>query len=577
MKKYISIILGVLVGIAVSAGMIYMKEERVAYGDINAWDQLVAGAANLKWGDVLGLSKGKNTYVMVRDKILDKPSRDAKKEIGKAFGLTVQEVENVLDGSIAPIFNNPKKSTNLTQEQATLAVSQLQEQFELLLEIYSLQQEIETSVTPSEIFSNGDTSDSGFDLIYDLSVIEEILFMEKSKNLVGDPFDKQMDSPVLPTESLNLADPYVESGQPGATLGSVVKGLTVSDREASIEVGGEDVDVGVLDEDVCPIEDDFSDVLGEYEDEFGDGAGGGAGGSGGSGGSGGGGGGLGGDDDDVDDDDDGGEEEIEAAESGDWSKTFCPNITSAPETGAGAGSGFGDAGFSSLGGVTNSIINQAAGAGAAFNEGGLAAYISVCLQTSFKKKTYTSYNPGDSCVVCEINKINENMNKTLRHSLVPNKATGNLMESAKCKDAGTLLNFQFISIAAPIPSPPNDDIIGLNNPFNEWKKMVDRYQPFLGYSGDTKLEDEFKLQFVSGSTTIESQFIDITKTKLEREAEALKEIENFGDASVGENATLFIQRILKEITLMNNFFSGYAMQYLKTVEQFPKIKQKPSF
>lgn len=574
MKKYISIILGILIGIAVSAGMIHMKEERVAHGDINAWDQLVAGAANLKWSDVLGLSKGKNTYVMVRDKILDKPSRDAKKEIGKSFGLTVQEVENVLDGSIAPIFNNPKKSTNLTQEQATLAVSQLQEQFKLLIEIYSLQQEIETSVIPSEIFSNGDTSDSGFDLIYDLSVIEEILFMEKSVNLVGDPFDKQMDSPVLPTESLNLADPYVASGQPGATLGRVVKGLTVSDGEASIEIGGEEVDVGVLDGDVCPIEDDFSDVLGDYEDEFGDGAGGG--GSGGGGGGSGGEGGLG--DDDDDDDDDGEEEkEIEAAEAGDWSKTFCPNITSAPETGAGAGSGFGDAGFSSLGGVTNSIINQAAGAGAAFNEGGLAAYISVCLQTSFKKKTYTSYNPGDSCVVCEINKINENMNKTLRHSLVPNKATGNLMESAKCKDAGTLLNFQFISIAAPIPSPPNDDIIGLNNTFNEWKKMVDRYQPFLGYSGDTKLEDEFKLQFVSGSTTIESQFIDITKTKLEREAEALKEIENFGDASVGENATLFIQRILKEITLMNNFFSGYAIQYQKTVEQFPKIKQKPSF
>lgn len=574
MKKYFSIILGVLVGIAISAGMIHMKEERVAHGDINAWDQLVAGAANLKWSDVLGLSEGKNTYVMVRDKILDKPSRDAKKEIGKSFGLTVQEVENVLNGSIAPIFNNPKKVTNLTQEQATLAAEQLREQFELLIEIYSLQQEIDTSVIPSEIFSNGDTSDSGFDLIYDLSVIEEILFKEKSVNLVGDPFEKQMDSPVLPTESLNLDDPYVASGQAGATLGREIKSLTVSDDgEASIEIGDEKVDVGVLDEDVCPVEDDFRDVLGEYEDEFGNGDGDGDGDStvGGEG--------IGdGDSGDGDADDDaGGEKEVEAAESGDWSKTFCPNITSAPATGAGAGSGFGDAGFSSLGGVTNSIINQAAGAGASFNEGGLGAYISVCLQVSFKKKTYISYNPGDSCVICEINKINENMNKTLRHSLVPNKATGNLMESAKCKDAGTLLNFQFISIAAPIPSPPNDDIIGLNNIFNEWKKMVDRYQPFLGYSGDTKLEDEFKLQFVSADTTIESQFIDITKTKLEREAEALKEIENFGDASVGENTALFIQRILKEIKLMNNFFSGYGIQYQKTVEQFPEIKQKPSF
>ncbi len=572
MNKYISIIIGLVVGIAVSAGMIHMKEERVAHGDINAWDQLVAGAANLNWSDVLGLSKGKNTYVLLRDKILDKPSRDAKKEIGRAFGLTVQEVENVLNGSIAPIFNNPDRVTNLTQEKATLAASELRKKFELLLEIYSLQQEIDATVAPSEIFSNGDTSDSGFDLIYDLSVIEEILFMEKTVNQVGDPFDGQMDSPVLPTESLNFADPYVESGLPGATLGRDVKGLTVSDDgEGIIEIGDENVDVGILDEDVCPTDGDLSDVLGDYEDEFGDDDGSG-------------GGGAGDDDDGGDDDDDGGdddddddddEDELEAAESGDWSKNFCPNITSAPPTGAGA-SGFGEGGFSSLGGVTNSVLSQAASAGASANEGGLAAYINVCLQVSLKMKTYTSYNPGDSCVVCEINKINEAMNKALRHSLVPNKATGNLMESAKCKDAGTLLNFQFIAIAVPIPSPPNDDIIGLNNPFNEWKKMVDRYKPFLDYSGDKKLEDEFKLQFVSGSTTIESQIIDLAKTKLERETEALKEIENAEVAAVGENTALFIQRILKEINLMNGFFTGYSTQYQKVVEQFPKIKQKPS-
>jgi hypothetical protein len=282
-----------------------------------------------------------------------------------------------------------------------------------------------------------------------------------------------------------------------------------------------------------------------------------------------------GDEGEGDDEDEGDEGTgIEAAPADEWKKAFCPGTSSAPSTGAAAGNTFGDAGFSSLGGTVSSVMNQAVGAGAAFNEGGLAAYVSVCLQTSFKKKTYVSYNPGESCVICEINKINEAMNKTLRHSLVPNKATGNLLEYPKCKKTGTLLNFQFVSIAAPIPSPPNDEIIFLNNVFNEWKKFVDRYEPFLGYGGTDKLEDEFQLQFATGGTTQANTFFEISAIKLQRESEALKEIENYKEAAYGENTALFVQKILTEIKLMNNFFTGYTAQYKKVNEQFPKMKAK---
>lgn len=571
MKKYLSIIIGLVIGVSISVGMIYAKEERVAHGDINAWDKLVAGAQNLKWEDIFGTSKGKNVYVLVRDKLLDKPTRDAKKEIGKMFGLTLQEVENVLNGSLAPILNNPKLGSGktITNEDAALAATQMQNQFALLLEIYTLQQEIDTSIAPSEIFSNGDTMDSGFDLIYDLSVIEEILFLEKSKNLVGDPFDKQMDEPTLPTEPSYLEEPYVASGLPGATLGRDVKGLTVDeDGDGSIEVGDEDVDVNILDGDVCPTDDDLSDVLGDYDDEYGD-DGTGNGGSGGDD--------DGGDDDDDngdddgDDDDDGGDDEegVEAAEPGDYKKFFCPNITSAPSTGA-----YGDAGFSSLGGVTSDVLNAAVGGGAAFNEGGLAAYINVCLEISFKKKTYVSYNPGESCVKCEVNKIVENMNKTLSHSMVPNKATGNLMEVPKCKKTGTLLNFQFIAMAVPIPSPPNDEILGLNNTHNEWKKFVDRYKPFLGYDVEAELQDEYKLQFAETGADQASSFSDIQKTKSSRESEAKQEIENVKAAKLGENTALFVQKILTEMNLMNNFFDGYKTLYEKMDKELNELLKK---
>jgi len=546
----------------------------VAYGEINAWDKLVAGAENLKWEDIFGTSKGKNLYVMVQDRLLFAPARDTKKKIGQMYGLTIQEVESVINGSITPLLNNPSTSKTLTQEDATLLATKVRDDFDLLLETFSLQQEIDTSVTPSEIFSNGELSDSGFDLIYDLSVIEEILFMEKSVNLVGDPFDKQLSSPVLPTEDSTKVDLYVESGLPAATLGTKTSGLTVDDEgEVSLNIGETKIYVGVLENDICPAEDDLSAVLDDYEEENadlgeGDGEGMGVDGEG----DGEGEGDEGGEEDEEDEDEEG--TEVEAAPADEWKKAFCPGISSAPSTGAAAGNTFGDAGFSSLGGVVNSVMNQAVGAGAAFNEGGLAAYVSVCLQTSFKKKTYVSYNPGDSCVICEINKINEAMNKTLRHSLVPNKATGNLLEYPKCKKTGTLLNFQFVSIAAPIPSPPNDEIIFGNNIFNEWKKFIDRYEPFLGYGGTDKLEDEFQLQFATGGTTQADTFFDVSATKLQRESEALKEIENFKEAAYGENTALFVQKILTEIKLMNNFFTGYTAQYQKVSEQFPKIKAK---
>ena len=51
MKKYISVIIGVLIGAIFSVGMIYANEGRVAHGEINAWDKLVVGAENLKWED----------------------------------------------------------------------------------------------------------------------------------------------------------------------------------------------------------------------------------------------------------------------------------------------------------------------------------------------------------------------------------------------------------------------------------------------------------------------------------------------------------------------------------------------
>lgn len=587
MKKFFPVIIGLFIGISLSFIMINFGKEEVAYSSINWKDEAVAAIDTFSWKEVFGNNKGKDLYMLMYRKLLDAPESDALKDTAQKYGLTKDEAQRVIDGSITPIFNNPKRnSANLSQEDALKMASKLQEDFALLLEMYSLQQEIDTSIAPSEIFANGELLDSGFDLIYDLTIIEEILFLEKTENSVGDPFGDQLDSPYLPTQLDQTLEDYVPDEGPIAWT-SNESALTIEPPKegeetptGSLAIGDEKVDVAVLKEDVCPTDNPLADALGAYEEEKGQDGGDGSGDGGGDGGGGddggdGGGGGGGGDGEEEGGDENAAEKELKPAPADEWRKAWCPNM-GAPQTGAGAGNTFGDAGFTSLGGVVNSLIDQATGASAAFSEGGLSAYISVCFETSFIKQTYVSYQPGDSCVLCEVNRINENMNKTLNHSLVPNKATGNLMESAKCKESGLLLNFQFIAMSAPVPTEPNDDIIFGKNIFAEWKSFADRYQPFLGFDASPEVSGEFDLQYAPANTTQEDIFNSVKAITLQKKNEALQEIEKQKKGNDGTNIALYVQTILKEINSMNSFFDGYLTLYGKINKELGYFKEKES-
>ncbi len=581
MKKVLPIIVGIAVGIAISVSLIQLEQDKVAHGSITWWDTTVVAVDTFSWGDIFGGAKGQDVYMLVYDNLIDQPDRDAINDVASQYGLTVEEAQSVLGGSIVAIYNNPNQRSgkDITQEDAYIMLDNMQEDFAFLLEVYELQQEIDAAVTPSEMFANGDVDDSGFDLIYDLTVIEEILFLETTENSVGEPFSGQLDTPYLPTKDSQTLNNYVESDGHGATLGNKVSPLTVTEGdgegevEATVQVGDEEIGVDVLEKDVCPTDDPYAEALGAFvdenegDDDDGDGDG----------------------DDDGDDDGDGDgdddgdgdvgdggdddeedEKKLEPAPADDWAKGFCPNISSAPSTSAFAG----EAGFSSLGGIMNPFIAKAAGTGAAFNEGGLGAYISICLETEFVMESYSSYQPGESCVLCEVEKINDLMDETLSHSLVPNKATGNQMESAKCKDTGTALNFQFIAIAAPIPTPPNDDIILGKNIFAEWKRFVDKYEPFAGFDASLEVSGDFDLAAAPIDTTQRDLLFSVKAISQQKKAEALAEIESYEKGNEGSNETLYIQNTLTEMGQMNAFFKGYFDQYLKINELFPYFDKK---
>lgn len=572
MKKFFAIITGMFIGIAAAVILIHGFGSDTAYGQegVSWWNNMVAKSETLDFGDIFSsldnAEKGKDLYDLVYKKLERDGEKKALRDVAGSYGLTLDETDAVLGGSIAPIFNNQDRGgAVLTQEDAYVLMARVQEDYELMSELFQAQQEIEVAIKPSEIFANDDLSDSGFDLIHDLSVIEEVLFLEFTPSTIGAPYEDAIDSPYDPTRDDQTIDNYVASD---ATSARLPLNVDLETGEATLNIGneedGEEIDVEILENDVCVEQDPLSDALDNLEEEAVEEEG------------------SGGDSRDSDGDSgngEGGEDEeeeqpnlaskIQPAPIDQWLEEWCPGLS---EGGASAGAGFSADNLRSLGGA-----GSVAGAGAAANVSseGFSANIGLCLDLKLVRETLTSYQPGDSCIACEVEKITGLLEKTLDHTLIPNKVTGNLLESAKCKKAGTLINLQFITIWNPIPPPPNDDLIFGKNIFEEWNKFTERYQPLLfnKLAFDTEdrpeLSNDFNLQYQSQAAppgVTQSQIFDevnATKAKYTAQAEvAVEELENSNEAT---DMLLYSKNVLLEMRQMNALFENFNRSYQNIV------------
>lgn len=597
MRKFLHVSFGILIGTAISIAMIVLDVNKVAFSEEGPgwWNNMVANVDTFDWDDALPDSLSgeapSNFYNLVYGKLNVQAENDALKAVAGQYGLTTDEAGAVVGGSIAPIFNNPDlKGAKLTNEDAAIIMAGLQADFRFLKELYQIQKEVEVSVKPSELFANNDLSDSGFDLVYDLTRIEEILFLDTTEPSVGNPFSDEADEPYDPTLLDASTDNYLVSPTPAATVSLALEGEDSGDAgsgDAVLTIGDSEVDVDVLHSDVCPADDALLDALDNFEDEkaeeeAADGGGDGEGGSGGEGGEGDGG----GDDGEGDGEDKAGGEasKIEPAPADSWVKAWCQGL-SAGENGADAGA---DASIDmkSLGGGAPLV---SAGAQAGFENQAISAKIGICLETLFIKETVSSYYPGASCVLCEVEKINEYMAKTLSHSLIPGKATGNLFESAKCKETQAAgFDMQIVTIPNPIPTPPNDDLIYGKNVFDEWNKFVDRYKP-IGFgkfpppdveaqepesSGD--FQSKQALKHAPSYASQEEIYARVQKNKAEKMAEALLEVEDYQTAVDSTNVLEYSRNVIGEMKVMNQFFESFRATLQKINEEpIRELEKKP--
>ncbi len=603
MKKFLPIIIGIFVGFAASGAMIVNEIDLVAFGangdtetperpvDSNedVFDLTNEQGNFFEWSDVFsGSDEASDLYSLVYGKLEEMPEQEALTQVASKYGLTVEEANAVVGGSIQPLFNSEYATSRtplITQEDAYTLLNNAQEDFEDFYEVYELKNEIDAAIAPSTLFSDGDIYNSGFDLIHDLTIMEEILFINSAELSVGGMADNTLDEPFVPTEDEVEESDFIQNQADVATITAVNElredaedGDLITDEEGNsgILIGDEIVETEVLVGDVCTIDSPYGDLFEDFDDReeaanLSQGLGSGN-----------------GDENSDTDDSPSAEptpnqqtyEALQPATPAKWGDTWCSGITGDTEKenyeafgnlgkGLGKVAESGEA-FGGLGSSVDSVINDTlvpalnGGSAAGIQEDGFAAHVAICLETELVWKTVSSYQPGDSCIQCEIEKINELMSKTLSHSLVPNKVTGNILESAKCKQSYTaLVDIQFITIASPIPTPPNDDLIFGKSIYDEWNSFVERYHPFLGVGAsiqadsDDDFQAEFRLNNVPDDVSIADVFVDLKTTRDRLQAEASIGIDSKSASVRGENVKLFYQTVLGEARQMTAFFNHF--------------------
>ncbi|MEK7672244.1 MAG: hypothetical protein AAB373_00010 [Patescibacteria group bacterium] len=609
---------GMVFGVLAALGLIWQNpgydNKAVAYE--SWWNNFLASADrdSFDWRDVFnpfGTSeRGGDLYNLIYKKLNRSAEKSALKDTANNFGLNTQEATAILDGSVSVLLNQRNVDTNTSQGEAVKIIADLQSNYADLYDLYQIQQEIDVTVANSELFANGDLSDSGFDLVYDLSKIEEILFVESTDSTLGQDFKGAYDSPYNPVDPLVQDDFYVDSPAPDGLLetggittpGGAVEvpddgffetvetGLTA---ESEDEIRAAETVPEVLPSDVCAdlTASTFTAALDSFgeqnaaldsNDAGGDGAVAGdeAGGSG---------------SDDADDDGDGGDDGddgfdnsgsdlvlVKPAAKGDWLKVWCPGM---PDPSSPLFAGVAAAGLKSVSGANPTLAFTGASAGV--STGAFAAKASVCFNVELIKKRVSSYQPGDSCIACEVAQINELLNKTISHSLVPSKVSGNLLESTKYKSAGALLNFQFVTIWNPVPTPSNDEAIFGNNVFEEWNKFADRYQPLL--IGDLQYETSdgptqsdnylLELETLSAPDNLGQAdlFKRLQKTRDKYKAKAAFDVEQFDLGNDLTNQLTYSQEVLKEVKQMNALFKNFRGTFDKiNTEALDYIVNKPN-
>jgi len=476
MMKKLLYILGLLMLTSLVAGPIVSygaeqfsgKDEDVPFSTARIFSKLVESTgANpaADWTTTFGAKDekdvGKDLYLTVYRKVLVQPNKDANKAIAGKYGIPEGEMTRFAYGDISLLLD---KKPGLTFEEAQSKISEIQQQLLEEKDLQALQAEIKAAVEPNEMFANGDLDDSGFDLINDLTLIEQLLFLKTSPIDVGAGY-----IPVDAGGGSGSSGPGTPAGGPtgaagasgtGGTSSTTASGQSSTSASSSTgvptspttpestvtKVGGVAPTEEELNANSCFASAEYNNALAAFENKK--------------------------------QSDPNLKDKSKAAGAALDPLISPTGISGAAKPGAGTGTPTGTE-IENIG-QTSSFLTikvepnipvKPAPADKWLKDKTCIGVFCIYIEKISKPAT-SAFKNSDNCIACHAEKINDVLKVVINHSLAPNKVPGNLGESAKCKkplaDLFGSINMNVYAISNPIKTPINDDLVYGKNIEDDW-------------------------------------------------------------------------------------------------------------
>lgn len=409
---------------------------------------------SLDWGQTFGDTDpkevGQDLYLTVYSKSQSSTLETAIKETAAQYGLPPERMTLILGGDISPIL---ERSPLMRIDDAIKIYNQMVANYNDRKNSADLQAAIKAKVEPNEIFADGDLDNSGFDLINDLNNIEIILFQKNDLVTFGGSYDPGSNDE--DTGSASQPSTGTGNGQPGDLpidvngnasgngSGNNNSGTNNPPVKSPFDTNDEDKSKGLLggiNPNQCFTDSKVDDALEKFSKD--------------------------------------------AANNKKLQHNDDASNSSTTNSGSGTGANSGSAGSNvnvpiPIDSTSTAAAPQLAAAPAAdYSTPTLCPDGEIfCLTIDFIKTTATpSFSSTDNCIACHVQYINDGLKKTISHSLIPAKATGNLGENGLCKNAaGTALGSVGMNVSiniVPIITPTKSDLVTLGNISDEWAKYA---------------------------------------------------------------------------------------------------------
>lgn len=570
---------------------------------------------SLTWNSLFGQSEedfGQDLYLQMYQNVVYRPESESIRETAQRFGLTLTEAQQVLNGSITPLLQQEKRASTFSQEEAFELALSVQNFFEETKTFKNLSAEFAASTEPTEIFANGDLSDSGFDLISDLDIIEYYLFIERTPNTMNKTLPAgeksssgkgvQLEIPQAPTSSYssfsdagsqrsvssNLRNDWNRQNFSGRLIAST-NPLLASTAGTS---GSLILPSSAHDGAACKNESSLEEALDDYDKGHSPTG------------------------SDAGKPEDSGNSSLPSSEATSESTGNSPSSTISGSSGVGAGdnSFFGnndspetpsgnydfpasplkkEGNYPTDPGLCDGLNDEDTEFFKEYSTNANNKNIaSFCFAIKTKTRNYSSYSPTKPCINCTIAKINESFRETLSRSLTPSKLTGNIFESAKCKEGvniSDLLDMNVYFIPMPILTPPKYSQYEGHDIGKEFDLFAKKYLPQSESRKKQGLpptdEETAKsteavqqcLKYADENTT-QTELLDCTNRIIASEKGKQEQalIEAL-DATSLEIAAEFYQPLEKELNQMISYFRIFQDAFTEvSTKACPNLNNKPS-